>query len=481
MKLTEDKIELLSVGIDVGSSTSHLVFSKLVLMRNEFSYSRRYEIVDRRVIYESDIVDTPLVNPTTVDIAPLVEFFRDQYKKAGIAKEDVDTGVVIVTGETAKKENAAEIIELIAKDAGDFVAATAGPNFESLIAAFGSGATIRSEEEKKTILSCDIGGGTANIAISKDGRVVETACISVGGRLIAYDANMKITRIDAPARKILNHLNMDYEIGDVIAMSDLNKIAEQFAQTMIDCLLQKNNNLVNELLMTENIEFPLDEIDEVAFSGGVGELIYSIEQNNYCDIGHLLANHIREKVKLLPFDLYEPENKIRATVIGAGSYTLQVSGSTCFLDEDSVEFPIRNIPIIEVEIDRNRLEKDYVIQQVKSAFKRFDIQEGQETVAMYFKDPVRAAYQNLKTFAIALAEAIPNTVKNNQPIILIFERDIGNSVGNVIRRETPIKDKLLSIDEIEVKEGDWIDIGAPLVNGQVVPVTVKSLVFSRAS
>lgn len=478
--MEEDKITLTSVGIDVGSSTSHLIFSRLHLQKNLKTYSHRYEIVRREVIYKSEIIDTPLIDRKTIDMEQLLEFFRSEYKKAGITREDIQTGVVIVTGETAKKENAAEIVNQLSKDAGDFVAATAGPNFESVIAAFGSGAVKRSEEKESTILSCDIGGGTSNIAISKNGKVLETACISVGGRLIAYDEEMTLTRIDEPAEEVIKDLGLNLQLGQKVTFDMLEKIADRFAQVLVDFINQKENSLVDNLTMTNNMNLPPNNLDEIMFSGGVAEWLYGKhEQNSFLDIGFLLAKKLKEKFPELPANVHEPENKIRATVIGAGSYTLQVSGSTCFLDDDSLSFPLQNIPVIEVDVDRNQLSEEYVSGQIGKALARYDLKDGDQMVALYFEDPVRSAYQKLKTFALGIEMALRKTVEKNIPVILIFKRDIGNSIGNVIRRETSIKDNLASIDEIEVEDGDWIDIGKPLVNGQVVPVTVKSLVFSK--
>ena len=182
-----NEIELLSVGVDVGSSTSHLVFSNLRLTRDERSVTRRFRIEDRQVLYEGRIIDTPLLDPHTIDIDRLTDFLKAEYRRAGIDPADIQTGAVIITGETAKKCNAGQIVEALSHDAGKFVAASAGPNFESIIAAMGSGAKDRSRDTARTILSCDIGGGTSNIALSVNGEIVSTSCVAVGGRLIAVD------------------------------------------------------------------------------------------------------------------------------------------------------------------------------------------------------------------------------------------------------------------------------------------------------
>jgi ethanolamine utilization protein EutA len=470
-----NEIEILSVGVDVGSSTSHLVFSNLLLKRDQRSVTRRFNIEERNIIYEGRIIHTPLLDDKTIDIKRLTGFFKKEYERAGIAPADIQTGAVIVTGESARKQNARQIAEALSNDAGKFVAATAGPNFESLIAAMGSGAAARSKRDGKTLLSCDIGGGTSNIAITRNGETLSTSCISVGGRLLGVDQKGKIWRMDEPAAHVMAELGLKHQIGDRISKKDIEKIATKFAEVLYEVITgPASTPLARQLMQTDDLNFP-NRIDEYSFSGGVAELMYG-GLNNFDDIGHILA----DKIKLLTPDLTEPvvelQNKIRATVIGAGAYSLSISGCSGFKD-DKISFPIRNVPVMRVDVDQSRLSEEHVISQIKTSFQRFDLNEGDEIIALYFKDPVRVSYPQLELFARSIEAALPNTIDKKLPVILIFETDIACSVGNVIRRETQVKTNLLSLDELNLKEGDWIDIGEPLVGGQVFPVTVKSLVF----
>ena len=472
-----NEIEILSVGVDVGSSTSHLVFSKLLLKRDEHSVSRRFLIKERNVIYEGRIINTPFLDNKTIDIDTLTGFLKEEYKRAGIDPDDIQTGAVVVTGETARKDNARQIVEALSNDAGKFVAATAGPNFESLLAAMGSGATTRSEKHSKTVLSCDIGGGTSNIAISKDGVILSTSCISVGAILLGVNPDGKIWRIDEPAMKVMEDIGLHYRIGDQIPAEDLERIAAKFAEVLIEVITGPAcSTLARQLMVTHDLDFP-DKIDEYSFSGGVAELIYG-RNGSYDDIGQPLANKINSLSSNLASPVIEPVNKIRATVIGAGAYSLSISGSSGFMD-DKLSFPIKNVPVIRVDVEQSKLSVEHVVSRINISFQRFDLNEGEEVVALYFKDPVQNSYPKLELFAKAIEAALPASIENGIPIILVFEKDIACSVGNVIRRETRLKTNLLSLDELVLEEGDWIDIGEPLVAGQVFPVTVKSLVFHR--
>ena len=470
-----NEIEILSVGVDVGSSTSHLVFSNLLLKRDQRSVTRRFNIQERNIIYEGRIIHTPLLDDKTIDIKKLTGFFKEEYERAGIDPADIQTGAVIVTGESARKKNARQIAEALSSDAGKFVAATAGPNFESLIAAMGSGAAARSKNENKTILSCDIGGGTSNIAISRNGETLSTSCISVGGRLLGVDSKRKIWRMDEPAKTVMADLGLKHQVGDRISKADIERIAGKFADILFEVMTgPATSPLARQLMLTSDLNFP-GRIDEYSFSGGVAELMYG-GLNNFDDIGHLLADKIKLSALELSVPVIELPNKIRATVIGAGAYSLSISGCSGFRD-DKVSFPIRNVPVMRVDIDQSQLSTEHVISQINTSFQRFDLEEGDEIIALYFKDPVRVSYPQMELFAKSIEAALANTIENNLPVILIFETDIACSVGNVIRRETQVKTNLLSLDELKLKEGDWIDIGEPLVGDQVFPVTVKSLVF----
>ena len=470
-----NELEILSVGIDVGSSTSHLVFSRLLLKRDERSETRRFKIRDRNIVYEGRIINTPLLDDNTIDIDRLTGFFKEEYIRASVDPADIQTGAVIVTGASARKQNARQLVEALSNDAGKFVAATAGPNFESIIAAMGSGAAARSKVQRKTILSCDIGGGTSNIAISRNGEILSTACVSVGGRLLGVDSEGKIWRIDEPAARIMAHLGLGYEIGDQIFEGDIERIAQKFTEILFEVMTgPAKSALTRQLMLTADLKFP-ECIDEYSFSGGVAELMYG-GPNHHGDIGQMLAAKITSMTPKLNSTVVEPPNKIRATVIGAGAYSLSISGCSGFMDAE-VSFPILNIPVMPVLVQRSQLSMEHVRAQIHAAYHRFDLTEGEETVALYFEDPVRVSYPQLELFAKSIRASLVNTIKNKLPVILIFATDIACSVGNVMRRETDLSTNLLALDELNLKAGDWIDIGPPLVTGQVFPVTVKSLVF----
>ncbi|MGL5085887.1 MAG: ethanolamine ammonia-lyase reactivating factor EutA, partial [Clostridium sp.] len=152
--------ELLSVGIDIGTSTTQLVFSKLIIENIASNFTiPRISIVDKEIVYRSDIYFTPLISLTEIDAEGVKDIVDTEYKKSGINKADIKTGAVIITGETARKENANDVLHTLSGFAGDFVVATAGPDLESIISGKGAGAHIYSKEHSTSVVNIDIGGG----------------------------------------------------------------------------------------------------------------------------------------------------------------------------------------------------------------------------------------------------------------------------------------------------------------------------------
>jgi ethanolamine utilization protein EutA len=468
--------ELTSVGVDIGSSTSHVVFSQIVLEKNDQSRTEKFEIKERKILHSGPIHFTPFKDPDNVDFLALRDLLLADYRNAGFDVSDIDTGAVIITGETARKENAEWIVSELAGEVGKFVAATAGPNFESVLAAYGSGAVSRSAETGETVMNVDIGGGSSNIAVCKDGRVVATTAINVGGRLIAVDESNTIIRLEETGRKVGQMVCCGLELGQTLDDEHKRVLADALAGALIESIQGKQDSRITSMLMMApllNYEGP---IDRITFSGGVAEFIYNKEEREFLDLGSYLAHAIHEKATTLGFPIDRPEHRIRATVIGAGNFSLQVSGSTTFLSS-GLEYPLRNLPVVVPHIKSRKASADEVRKSVEFAISRFDLKEGVDPLILAFNDAVRPSYENLKQFALGVVAALPNTVRNKSPIFMCFDADIGNSVGNVMKRETGISNEILSIDEIKVNEGDFVDIGEPIIEDVVVPVVIKTLVF----
>lgn len=477
MFVKTQRTELTSVGVDVGSSTSHVVFSRITLEKDTKSRTEKFEITNREIIHSGPVHLTPFKDKHTIDFPALRDLFLADYAAAGFDISAVDTGAVIITGETAKKQNAEEIVSALAGEVGKFVAASAGPNFESVLAAFGSGAVAMSEIHDKIIMNVDIGGGSSNIAICQDGKIIETGAINVGGRLLATDSEGVIVRLEDTGKKVAAELGIELEIGQKLSDEVKRRIAQGLVDSLMESLEGKNeSNITKILMMTDPLRIPTP-VDIVTFSGGVAEFIYGKETGEFNDLGREIAYGILEAMKDSHMELAEPEHRIRATVIGAGQCSLKVSGSTTFLSE-GLDYPMRNLPAIVPNIPKHAEESEITLA-IMDAFKRFDLIEGEDKVIISFKDAVRPSYESLTRFAKGVVAALPNTVSSGKPIMMCFDTDIGNSVGNVMRRETRIENELLSIDEISLDEGDFVDIGEPIIEGIVVPVVIKTLVFDN--
>jgi ethanolamine utilization protein EutA len=460
----EDRIVLTSVGVDIGSSTSHLLFSRLELERQD----NRYVTVSREVLYQSDILFTPYLEGATIDQRALAQFISDQYSHAHIQRDSVDTGALILTGVALLRHNARAIADLFAAEAGRFVAVSAGDNLEATMAAHGSGA-VKLSEAHAAVMNVDIGGGTTKVVICRDGHTSELMALDVGARLIAFDHSGKVTRIEPAGALALQALGLPQD-----ALSEPQQ--RQVAAYMVDQLLAALRGETVDGLRTPPLH-DVKGIHAVTFSGGVSEFVYGRAKDSFGDLGALIGEEIQRRARELPAPIVDAPGGIRATVIGASQYTIQVSGSTIYLSPLDV-VPVRNVPVVMPHFAWNGdLQSDSVSGAIRDALHRFDLSEGDSPVAMAVSWEGSATYGSIHAFCTGAVDAMQSHVAKGHPLILVFDTDIGGLLGLHLREEMRVELPIVSIDGLELREFDYIDIGNLIPSSGAVPVVIKSLVF----
>ncbi|HEX2726808.1 MAG TPA: ethanolamine ammonia-lyase reactivating factor EutA [Beijerinckiaceae bacterium] len=470
----EDEIRLTSVGVDIGSSTSHLVFSRLVLERLD----NRYMVSVRVVFHESDVLLTPYADDMTIDAERLGAFIAEQYRLAGLDHDAIDTGALILTGVAVRRRNARAIGELFANQAGKFVAVSAGDALETTLAAFGSGAAARSIRESSRVMNVDIGGGTSKIAVCEGGEVVDQTAIDVGARVISFDDDGNVIRIEEAGRRFAAEAGVPLEIGDCPSEGMLLKIVERMVERLFEAMggapLSEASAALLRLEPLRNGRPP----DALTFSGGVSEYIYGHEQSDFGDLGPLLADLIKARVKGWAPRIEPPVEGIRATVVGASQYTIQVSGSTIFVTPLDV-LPLRNLPVItpDLALDDEVLNPGALAAAVHGALRRLDLHGGKQAVALCYRWRGSATFARLDAFCRGVADGLASILSRGFPLVLVGDGDIGGLVGIHCREEAQLGCPVVSIDGIVLKEFDFVDIGAMLEASGAVPVVIKSLVF----
>jgi ethanolamine utilization protein EutA len=476
----EDEITLTSVGVDIGSSTSHLVFSKLELERQ----NTRYVIVRRTILRESEILLTPYADDgLTIDAQALGKFIDRQYDAAKLERSAVDTGALILTGVAVRRSNARAIGELFAEDAGKFVAVSAGDGLEATMAAHGSGAVGQSGRARaEVVMNIDIGGGTSKVAICQAGKVLEVTAIDVGARLLATDDQGAITRIEEAGRFFAKKAGVDVALGAQLSGSQTEAIVDQMIDKLVEVvMLNDMGDEAKALLRLPPLEYR-GKIDCVIFSGGVSEFIYGHEQRSFGDMGAVLGRKIKARIGELGAMLMVPDAGIRATVIGASQYTIQVSGSTIFIAPHDI-VPIRNIPVVapEFDLELDVLDPNVIAQSVLVGLTRLGLADSEDPIAVGFHWGGSATFWRLDAFCSGLIKAMKSTLAHGHPLVLVSDGDVGGLIGLHLREELKIAEPVISIDGIDLREFDYIDIGEILASSGSVPVVIKSLVFPGAT
>ena len=470
----EENLRLTSVGVDIGSSTSHLVFSRLELTLE----GSRYRVTKREILNESQILLTPYVDDTRIDVEALGKFINDQYQTAKIRREDVDTGALILTGVAVRRRNARAIADLFAEEAGKFVAVSAGDGLEATMAGHGSGAVAHSAKIGGAVLNIDIGGGTSKFALCNNGKVQEVSAIDIGARLLAFDKDGAIVRIEEAGRKHAAWAGFTVELGQKIAEDSLQKmvagmIDKLFAMLKPDALSDE----VKSLLRLPPLSFT-GEIDCVMFSGGVSEFIYNRSKTTFGDLGPLIADEVHRRMADLGLLVMEPNARIRATVIGASQYTVQVSGNTIFIaPEDAV--PVRNIGVVapEFPLHEDDFTKEAVRDALATALRRLDLLHGRQPVAVAFHWDGSATFFRLQAFCSGVVEGLKEILAKGHPLVLVNDGDIGGIIGLHFQEELKVESAIISIDGIALNDFDYIDVGALIPSSGSVPVVIKSLIF----
>ena len=437
---------LLSVGIDVGTTSTQLVVSRLTVENRASSFAvPDMDITERNVLYKSPVYFTPLLDERHVDGTGIREIVQAEYQKAGIRREDVDTGAIIITGETSRKENARAVLEALSDYAGDFVVATAGPDLESVLAAKGAGAVELSRTTGKPVLHMDIGGGTSNLALIEDGKILRTGCLNVGGRLIKFRENGEITYVSSVLSGIFSG-----KPGEIATQAELRELAQSLTQTLeMAAGLREPTQLMEKLLTEETGRKwnpPAGEVI-ISFSGGVADcMAEELPWNQFGDLGPILGQTIR-KSSLCRGQYALGRETIRATVIGAGSYSTQLSGSTVY--SQNVRFPLKNLPVVE---------------------KNSELYEG--SVVLSVPGITSPTYAQVREIARELAQTQP------PELYICLEADMAKALGQALAARLPPETRILCIDRIRVGENSYLDIGQPV--GGAFPVVVKTLVLERS-
>jgi ethanolamine utilization protein EutA len=501
--------QITSAGIDVGSATTHLVFSRLALRRQQVGLASRYRVVHRDTFAHSPIALTPYCADGRIDADALSAIVEAGFKAAGASPESVDTGALVITGAAASRANAATIAELFSGQSGKFVSATAGPHLEALMAAYGSGAVARSAAEARTLLHLDVGGATTKLSIVQQGTVLESMALDVGGRLVACDDAGRVVRLEPAGALAAEALGLALAVGDALDLGARQAIAERLVAALFDLPQLSRatewgllDPFTRRLLVTEPLAYD-GPIDVLTCSGGVAEYVYEHESRDFGDLGPYLGAAIRRRIMAPTFaiPLAPVDERIRATVIGAGQYTLQVSGKSIHVPRPGL-LPLRGLPVLALALPAEGLTAGSVQALIQSALRQHDLVDGEQPLAVAFRwehEPfsellrglaerrvpgatalyrrVEPEHQLLREVAAGILWALPRTLERHQPLVVVCDNDVGSLLGRIIAEDLAPGADVICLDEIELGAFDYLDVGESLPDRPAVPVVVKSLVF----
>ncbi|GAA3827453.1 ethanolamine ammonia-lyase reactivating factor EutA [Streptomyces chiangmaiensis] len=479
----QDNVTLHSVGIDIGSSGTQVVFSRLHLRRIGEDLTSRYLVVRRETLHRSPVELTPYASDEYIDAEALGAIIDVAYKEADAGPADIDTGVVILTGEALRRRNAEVIAAILAERGGELVNASAGHHMEAMLAAYGSGAAKASYDTGRRILNVDIGGGTTKLAVLDRGRVMATAAVHIGGRLQVVDAAGRIVRLDPAGRVHAERAGFTgWRPGDTVRGDELDRVAEVMADALVQAVTAAAPpEHVRTLFLTEPLP-GLEPVDGVMFSGGVAEYVYDRERTDFGDLGRRLGRALRRRLDdgALSYPLLPPGECIRATAVGASEYSVQLSGNTGFVSDPDALLPRRNLQVLRPSYELGeRLDAGAVESAIRRHLVALDVAQTGADIALALTWSGPPNYERLLPFARGIRDALDERLAQGRPLYIVLDGDVALTLGRLLRDELEVTADLLVIDGLSLRDFDYVDIGRVRFPSRTVPVTIKSLVFGR--
>ncbi len=478
----QDHVSLTSVGIDIGSAGTQLIFSRIHLRRLGEDLSSRYCVVSRETLFQSPVELTPYRDQERIDDERLAEIIDEAYARAGLHPDQIDSGVVILTGEALRRQNAEAIAALLAEEGGEFVCAAAGHHLEAMLAAYGSGAARVSHDEHKRILNIDIGGGTTKLAVVDEGRIVGMAAVHIGGRLQVVDEQGRIVRLDPAGRHLAAEAGFSWKAGDRATREEMARVADWMADALIAAIRKRPlPHAIEHLYLTDPIQ-ELGRIDGVMVSGGVGEYVYGRESREFGDMGKLLGSAIARRLEqgALPWPLLPPGECIRATAVGASEYSVQLSGNTIYISSPGDLLPRKNLQVLQPPYECGEdIVPAELARAIRGHFSALDLQEGAAEVALALRWRGAPSYPRIAAFAQGIVQGMQRTIAGGKALYIVLDGDIAQTLGAILREELKLKNEILVIDGVTLWDLDYIDLGRIRLPSHTVPVTIKSLVFSE--
>jgi len=478
----QDNLALTSVGIDIGSAGTQVVFSRVRLRRMGEALTSRYVVVGRENLYESPIALTPYASDVRIDDRAIGRLVDEAYEASGLHPDQVDAGAVILTGEALRRENAQAIADVLSEVGGEFVCTTAGHHMEAMLAAFGSGAAQVSYDRHEPVLNVDIGGGTTKLALVEEGRVLHTAALHLGGRLAVVDGHRRLIRLDPAGQRLAALAGHEWNLGDEVSDAEFQHVANWMADTLLAAIRgDVAEARLQELWLTEPLG-RLGGLGGMMFSGGVSEYVYRREARDFGDLGRAFGAALRARLDAgqAPFPELPAGECIRATALGASQYSVQLSGNTIYISNPRTLLPRRNLQVVRPAVLLgDAIDSVRLTAAIGEHLKRFDVVEGEGEFALAFQWRGEPTHGRLAAFGRGLVDALPRTLQAGRPLVVILDGDVAQTLGTLLKEELGVASDVLVLDGIALWDFDYIDLGRVRMPSFTVPVTIKSLVFSH--
>lgn len=459
-------------GFDFGSTTSSFMLAEAALERNCVTGRRQFSAP--RLIYRSDSVFTP-IDGEAIDFPALEALLGDWRRHWHGHDEDLAAAGAIVTGLAARRRNASGIRELIRRHFGEAVVATADdPSLESWLAFMGGCGALSRYHAQTAMINLDIGGGTTNPALGRNGEVLSTGCVFIGARHFVFaPGGYRLLSLSPMGRALADELGVGAEVGADLTAEAVDRLVGWYVAGLEALCLGRTDYFSGPAgCLLHQVPFHLSEetaaAAEITFSGGVGELVYRLAAGEavpgttaFGDLGLDLARAIAAS-PLLSRSLKRlvPELRGRATVTGMAMHGTELSGGSLYLSRGAA-LPLCDLPVLGVLEPGDSDDEFHRVVALAAG-------GGQGGCVQIQGCPSSAG--KVKALARRLADAAKDApFASGRPLVVLVDADAGKTLGNYLSDWGRGALPLMVVDEVMIRHARFVNLGA--MRDGMVPVT----------
>ena len=471
-----DLVKVTSMGVHIGSATTHLGISRLFLRKGGKNLSSKSVVKTKEVFFESPVISTPFRDDGQIDGPQLKAFLERSYDEARLVAHLIETGVVVVSGRASEPQNRSVVEEVLGQEKNRFLFISESLHLQAMLAALGAGAVEKSGNEKKKVLNVDLGADGVRLAWVANGSFENFYFSTAGAKVLDIDEHGILRHISETGQSIAAQLGLKLQVGKPVSRSEKQAVGRLLAETLLDYLEGEEFSEEGKILFPSTPP-SLDKVDFVQFSGGVAEFVYGYESQPGTDVGFDWGTAIRKRAPRLgvKMGVLTPSNRVRATPVGLALYSTHLPSGSLFCSHGHVH-GLKNLMVVAPKFQPGLKDAVEAQKSIEGVLSRFELHNGSNQPFALSMDFVEGQDSD-EAVVVGLSSALGHMWNHDSPMVLVGESDAPCRIAREMAARNPDNDgSFIGLSGLHTHDMDFIEVKDAAHDAEV-PVVVRSLVF----